>query len=133
KEEADSFWFFLYESIVANASALATFNNAEDLSKHIEQLVVVLCSFLTSSTIGQFPHRLSLVSLFQRHIDALVQAGSSNLGRISNALINILSYFREYQPLCTANLQEDRKRLEKEVMDVVLLASWKDTNILALR
>jgi len=52
---------------------------------------------------------------------------------IWKGLKNLITYYSQYLPIATDFLLKQRKTFEKKVSEVVLLASWKDTNIIALR
>jgi midasin len=128
KELALSWWFFLYESVVANPLELL----AADLEKHVQQLVASLISFFTGSSLGQFPLRLQLVRVFALHVSRLC-ADFADMQMVRDALQAVVVYYEQYEPAVKEALRKERKTVEKAVADVVLLASWKDTNIIALR
>ena len=130
KADADSWWFVAYETVVA--APLSTFDRSEDLSTYVQQLIATLEEFLATTCVGQFHHRLAMLQSFQRHI-ALLAEDKPCLGLVSGALYNFLSYHRRYEPSATETLRSGRLALEKELKEVLLLASWKDTNINALR
>jgi midasin len=128
KELALSWWFFLYESVIANPLELL----AADLEKHVQQLIASLISFFTGSSLGQFPHRLQLIRVFALHVSKLC-ADFADMEKVRDALQAVVVYYEQYEPTVKEELRKERKTVEKAVADVVLLASWKDTNIIALR
>src|SRR5262249_5398235 len=87
--------------------------------------------FLTSIT-GQFATRLSLLRQLQSHLQLLIQ-DYPNLTVIYHALTNFILYFARYETTAEAAIQKGRASLDKKMKDVLLMASWKDTNINALR
>ena len=125
--EASSWWIFLYESIIANPEQLV--QSGENLDSHIADLTAVLCSFVQNSTIGQFENRLQLLRIFKDHADRFMDGQE----RLAGAMSNLISYFTEYTSVFTERIAIARKKAEKDVAEVILLASWKDTNIVALR
>lgn len=130
--ETQSFWFFLYESIIGNSWIVLSQNGEEELSTHIAQLTIALCAFLTSASIGQYKHRLDMLLVFQKYIEEFY-ADSTGMLRIATVLKNVINYFSEYTAACAESIAATKKKIEKDVSEVVLLASWKDTNIVALR
>lgn len=125
--EADAWWFYLYESIVANPSQLV--ESGESLEHHIGGLMATLNSFIQSSTVGQFNARLQLLRVFQEHVSKFLE-GQHNL---TSSIQNLVSYYTEYNTVFAERIAGARKKAQKEVNEVILLASWKDTNIVALR
>ncbi|KAI5781155.1 putative midasin [Geopyxis carbonaria] len=117
--QARGWWFFVYESAVYSPDALA----AEGLpvTDHTNLLLTSLVAFLATSSVGQFPHRLALLRSF---------AATSPL---ASPIANLVCYYSQYLGGVNEALRAARKSAEKAVAEVVLLASWKDTNIVALR
>jgi len=128
KQNALSWWFFLYESIVANPIELLT----EDLKNHIHQLIANLINWVSMSSIGQFSHRLQLLRVFEQHIARLI-IDIPDMELVRRALQSFILYYSQYESAVAETLKWEREKMEKVVADVVLLASWKDTNIIALR
>ena len=125
--EADSWWFFLYESVIVNSSQLV--ESGESLDAHISDLMTILNTFVQDSTVGQFTARLRLLRVFQKHLSQFLDGQH----RLSGAIENLVCYYTEYTALFTERILEAKKKAENEVNEVILLASWKDTNIVALR
>jgi len=125
--EAGSWWFFLYESVIANPSQLV--ESGESLDAHIGDLTTILSTFVQNSTVGQFKARLRLLRVFQEHVSQFLDGQH----RLSSAIGNLVCYYTEYAAIFTERILEARKKAEKEIREVILLASWKDTNIVALR
>lgn len=127
QSEAGAWWFFLYENIIANPMRLM--ESGETLDEHIGCLMSTLSSFIQNSTVGQFQSRLQLISVFQAH----VQSFHRGQNQIFGAIQNLISYYTEYMTTVVERILAARKTAEKEITEVILLASWKDTNIAALR
>ncbi|KAF8466620.1 hypothetical protein BDZ91DRAFT_848756 [Kalaharituber pfeilii] len=125
--EADSWWFFLYESIIENPLQLA--KSGESLETHISDLMAILNTFIQNSTIGQYQWRLRLLRVFQRHIVTF----NEGQRRLAEAIDNLVSFYAEYTPFFIERTATARAKVEKDIAEVILLASWKDTNITALR
>ncbi|PWW78362.1 midasin [Tuber magnatum] len=126
--DADSWWFYVFENVIANPARLS--GAGEHLN--ILQLVSTLSAFIASSSIGQFPGRLHLLQTFEKHVLHLSEENSEVLS-IQKGLKNLITYYSQYVPMARDFLIKQRKTFEKMVSEVALLASWKDTNIIALR
>lgn len=50
-----------------------------------------------------------------------------------NALTNIILYYKQFQEKVQDVIKTTRKTLDKDMKDIILLASWKDVNIDALK
>jgi midasin len=129
-DDVDSWWFVAYEAIIA--VPLSMISSGENIQPYSQQLFATLGEFLTTSTIGQFSRRLRLVECFKGHVK-LVALEAHSFKIIHDTLLNFLSFYEPYEKNIQETLHERRRNLEKDVKEVVLLASWKDTNINALR
>ncbi|POY75159.1 hypothetical protein BMF94_1791 [Rhodotorula taiwanensis] len=144
-ESAYDWWFRLYDAAIRSAPGLdqeAADTNEEDAASFYRQLVGLVNSFLSSSSIGQFRPRLDLVLSFAKfaaslstspHADKELGEGARSLERVSALLYNVYGFFAQYEPRVVAVLVAERSRIDKEVRQVVKLASWKDVNVFALR
>ncbi|KAL9131398.1 MAG: hypothetical protein Q9217_000666 [Psora testacea] len=130
KENADSWWFIAYETIIA--APLSTLELPENVQRYTQQLFSTLEEFLANTSIGQYSQRLAMIRTFQKHV-ALLAAQHPCLSVVRNTLSNFLGYYVRFEPTVHERLQRGRQVLEKEIKEIVLLASWKDTNINALR
>ena len=129
-DDADSWWFIAYEVIIA--APLSILNTEEDLQVHAEQLFSTLANFLESTSIGQYAHRLGMIDCFRNHLKALAKDVPS-IGVILCAISNFLSYYTRFESPIQEQLRKGRQKLDKDMKEILLLASWKDTNINALR
>ncbi|KAJ5702978.1 Midasin [Penicillium malachiteum] len=131
EEDVSAWWFVAYEALLAVPLQMAQ-EGEHDMSEHIHGVISTLEQFFTTTTLGQFSRRLQLVSDFQALL--LIFANDyCSLGPLASALSNFLSHFRPFEPLAQKVLQEKRSALEKDIKEQIQLASWKDTNILALK
>ncbi|KAL8938859.1 MAG: hypothetical protein Q9216_003662, partial [Gyalolechia sp. 2 TL-2023] len=128
--EVDAWWFVAYEAIVA--TPLSILEAGDDLQSHAEALFVTLQGFVTNTVFGHFRLRIQLLETFQKYL-GLVQRTIPAFETIHNTLFNFLTFYKRYVAPTQQHLQTGRLTLEKEVKDVILLASWKDTNVNALR
>lgn len=130
-DDVSAWWFVAYEALFAVPLQMAE-SGEQDLSEHIQGVVATLEQFFNSTTLGQFSRRLRLVSDFQALL-SLFGPDFSCLTPLVSALSNFLSHFRPFEPLVLKTLQEKRSALEKDIKEQIQLASWKDTNIVALK
>ena len=129
-EDAESWWFIAYEVIIA--APLAMIDAGEALQLHAEQLFKTLADFMGSTSIGQYAHHLGMIGCFKIHLETLVETIPS-VGVVSRAVSNFLSYYARFDSPIQEFLRKGRQKLEKDMKEILLLASWNDTNINALR
>ncbi|GAA6026009.1 hypothetical protein JCM8202_000005 [Rhodotorula sphaerocarpa] len=143
-ESAYDWWFRLYDAAIRSAPGLdgeAVVDGVGEASFY-RDLVGLVNTFLTSSSIGQFRPRLNLVLSFANFASSLSTSptavtelgrGARSLERVSTLLSNIYGFFAQYEPRIIAHLGSERAKVDHEVQQVVKLASWKDINVVALR
>ena len=129
-EDTESWWFVAYEVIIA--APLSRIDAGEDLQAHVEQLFSTLADFMQTTSIGQYTHRLGMIDCFRRHLEILAKDVPS-IAVVHNAVSNFLSYHAHFESPIQEHLRKGRQKLEKDMKEILLLASWKDTNINALR
>ena len=129
KEDARSWWFIAYEVIIAAPLSLA---ESEDHRKHAENLLELLESFFSTTTIGQYSQRLRILESF-RELAELIARDMPPMVCIHMSLVNFCNFFKRFEKPVEECLRKSRQQLEKAMKEVLLLASWKDTNINALR
>ncbi|KAL6931390.1 hypothetical protein ACO0R3_002853 [Hanseniaspora guilliermondii] len=120
-------WFYLFESIVV---AQLNKDPDEDNFDEINGLLSSLNVFFTKSKIGEFNSRLSIVKAFLQYCLTI----SNKLPKyVINSLSNIIKYYEQFTYVIEDNIKTSRKKIEKQVKDIILLASWKDVNVDALK
>lgn len=129
-EDTESWWFVAYEVIIA--APLSMVDAGEDLQVHVEQLFGTLADFMRTTSIGQYVHRLGMIDCFRNQLEILAQDVPS-IGVVHRAISNFLRYHAHFENPIKDHLRKGRQKLEKEMKEIVLLASWKDANINALR
>ncbi|MCJ1436355.1 hypothetical protein MMC27_005734 [Xylographa pallens] len=129
-KDAKGWWFVAYESIIA--ASLTSASSGESISEHSQQLVATLEDFMRKTSIGQYSERLQLIETFRGHIGMLA-IELLPLGVVRNALTNFLSFYVRFRSHIHQTILKGRKIFEKDMKEILLLASWKDTNITALR
>ncbi|CAK7897218.1 midasin [[Candida] anglica] len=117
-------WFHLFETIVVPEQ---DDDLEEDEEIHEEvKVLAALNVFMSQSTYGEFCHRLRLLKSFKNHV-------GTNGGTKYQALTNFITFYEQFVPVVSDHIAAQRKKLEKDVNEVILLASWKDVNIDALK
>jgi midasin len=129
-DDVESWWFVAYEVIIA--VPLSMINSGENIQVYAKQLLATLGEFLANTSIGQYSRRLRLIGCFKQHIE-LLSLENHSLKVIHDALVNFIGFYAPSEKFIQDTLREGRRRLEKDMKEVILLASWKDTNIDALR
>ncbi|KAF2634774.1 midasin [Massarina eburnea CBS 473.64] len=119
RDNAKSWFFVAYETIIAAAESI---EDETSMKTHTKDLLKTMEGFFLSTTLGQYEQRIALLRQLQHHIAMRVQDNNS-LTPVYLALGNFIAYFSRLQ----------KPKLEKEINDVIKLASWKDTNIEALK
>ncbi|EIW74720.1 P-loop containing nucleoside triphosphate hydrolase protein [Coniophora puteana RWD-64-598 SS2] len=128
-----TFWFNLYD--VAIRSPLAS--TEEDFPTFIAQLPSLLDQFIASSPIGQFEARMELLRSFISFVHCL--AGTKQapertyLHRVGCVLHSTWTYYDLFSSALSQSFSKKKAALEKEVQDLIKLASWKDVNVHALK
>ncbi|OXV09698.1 hypothetical protein Egran_02528 [Elaphomyces granulatus] len=130
EQDASSWWFVAYEALIAAPLRIA--ECGEDVSGHTREIICTLEKFMFSTTMGQYSHRLRLVENF-RSLLVLYLQDLPTLSQLGIALNSFLEHYRPFESVVSKSLVEGRQSLEKEIKEQVQLASWKDTNITALR
>lgn len=129
-DDVESWWFVAYEVIIA--VPLSMINSGENIQNYSQQLFAILGEFLATTSIGQYSRRLRLIERFKTHIE-LLSIEEHSLNIIHDTLVNFLCFYTPSRKPIQEALYEGRSKLEKDMREVILLASWKDTNIDALR
>ncbi|PVH69086.1 P-loop containing nucleoside triphosphate hydrolase protein, partial [Cadophora sp. DSE1049] len=129
-DDARSWFFLAYEVVVAVPLQIS--DSPEELRLYAQKLLKDLEAYFSSAIVGQFVQRLQLLKQMQKHLD-LLALDMPALSIIRDALANFIALYARYETPVRENLNRGRVSLEKAMKDVLLLASWKDTNIVALR
>ncbi|KAJ5923916.1 hypothetical protein N7466_008103 [Penicillium verhagenii] len=131
EEDVSAWWFVAYEALLAVPLQMAEAGE-EGMGDHIQGVISTLEQFFLSTTLGQFSRRLQLVSDFRSTL-MIFAKDYECLKPLASALANFISHFRPFEPLVEKMLQDKRATLEKDIKEQIQLASWKDTNIVALK
>lgn len=129
-EDVQAWWFIAYEVVVA--APLSIIHSGHEIQPHAERLVDTLAEFLRTTSMGHYVLRLQLIECFISHVELLGQE-LQPMQVIANALENFLRFYSRYNSPVQDFIRKGRQVLEKDMKEILLLASWKDTNINALR
>lgn len=128
--DAKSWWFVAYHAVIA--IPMTKVELGQDLKDYSIQLVSDLEMFFSEAVLGEFHTRLQLLRQLSKQLELLV-LDYAPLRLIHNSVLNFLSMYRRYESGVVESIRKGRATVEKAMKDVLLLASWKDTNIVALR
>ncbi|GAA5967871.1 hypothetical protein JCM11641_005792 [Rhodosporidiobolus odoratus] len=137
-------WFRFYETAIRGAPGVdkEAETDGKDPEDFYRDLITLLDSFFTSCSIGQYAARLDLVLSFANYAaklggrrDAIQELGdgAASLQRVGDLLHNVHAFYNQFSGRISTHLVSERARVEKEVQNVIKLASWKDINVFALR
>ncbi|KAB8257115.1 hypothetical protein BDV32DRAFT_160729 [Aspergillus pseudonomiae] len=130
-QDVSQWWFVAYEAIIGAPVQLAE-SGQTDLSEHTQEVIATLENFFRSTTLGQYSERLLLVKNFRSLLSLYIQDFPC-LKQLVSALDNFMQHYTQFGPPVHKLLKERRSTLEKDIKEQIQLASWKDTNIVALR
>ncbi|CZT51110.1 related to midasin (AAA ATPase) [Rhynchosporium secalis] len=130
EDDARSWFFLAYEVVVA--VPLQIYDSPDELRVYTQKLLKDLEAYFHSAILGQFVQRMLLLKQLQNHLTMLA-LDMPHLSIIANAVGNFIALYQRYEKAVEENLKRGRVGLEKAMKDVLLMASWKDTNIVALR
>ncbi|KAK9239587.1 hypothetical protein V1525DRAFT_430746 [Lipomyces kononenkoae] len=132
KKKTAEWLFYLYENAIAVPTRLC--EDGEDIEFHVLELLQGVTALIGNSPKGQFATRLQLVQSVATHAGTIKGPKLVHgLSRISRVLRNVTRLYEQFVPIVEESIQSQRKTLEKEISETILLASWKDTNFLALK
>lgn len=130
KQNASSWWYIAYETIIAASEEES--QSTHSLAQFSQQLLETLGGFLTSCGLGEFRVRLSMLVDFEADL-ASRAIDNDALRPVRNALSSLIEFYSHFTASVTTHWTNKRAELEKQIKEVVQLASWKDRNIEALK
>ena len=129
EEEASNWWFVAYQNTVVAIQSLETELEGR---VHMTQVISTLEQLLRNSTCGQFGPRLRIIKTLRQCIESS-DMHSNSFVTLTQSLANIENHYARYAPKVASVISESRAAVDKEVQNVIRLASWRDTNVLALK
>ncbi|EEH22929.2 hypothetical protein PABG_05140 [Paracoccidioides brasiliensis Pb03] len=129
-KDASAWWFVAYEVVIA--APLLLVQDGHPLTEHSIDLIATLEKFICSTPVGQYKSRLQLIEKFKMLLQ-LYASDFPSLDYLSGAIDNLLHHYLPFVPMIEKSLNEGRQSLERDIQQTIQLASWKDTNINALK
>ncbi|KAF7549141.1 hypothetical protein G7046_g8442 [Stylonectria norvegica] len=130
QEDAYSWWFIAYQVVIA--VPLSMVDSRTELKSYSVSLMENLELYFSTSIVGQFTARMALLRQLQSHLRHLV-TDYPLLDVILDAVTNFICYFTRYEKVANDAINNGRLPIAKKMKDILLMASWRDTNINALR
>lgn len=121
EKNVGKWWFYLFETIIV---PLVSSDEYVDEAK----LLGLINIFLSQTSYGEFGFRLRLLKAFREHL-----RHSFSDVPVLGAISNIITFYEQFQPAIDKHIEIGKKALEKSISDIILLASWRDVNIDALK
>jgi midasin len=131
RHDAKSWWFIAYGAIIFEPCSRLQ-QGEKSLENYAVEVLQILETYFADAIAGQFVARLSLVKQLKRHLDLLVQDAPA-LAVIRDAIENFISLYSRYEKKAVEAIRKGRETLDRKMKDVLLLFSWQDRNINALR
>jgi midasin len=129
RDDAKSWFFVAYETVIA---ASESSEDEKSLQMHVKNLLKSLEGFFEATTLGHFEQRIKLLGQLRQHAAMRMQDVDA-FKTVHAALDNFLAYYSRLEKPVHETLAKGRQALEKQITDVIKLASWKDTNIEVLK
>ncbi|KAM0562196.1 hypothetical protein ACHAPJ_002641 [Fusarium lateritium] len=130
QDDAYSWWFVAYQVVIAVPLSLVEV--PDEMEEYAASLVSSLEMYFSTAIVGQYGARLALLRQLQSHLKLLTE-DYPVLEVILHSLSNFIQYYSRYEKTMDEAIHKGRLPIEKKMKDVLLMASWKDTNINALR
>lgn len=130
QRDATSWWYVAFETIMSVSQVAEEHHFGSQA--HVVELLETLSIFLTSSGMGEFNARLQILRGFEGHLLAN-RDDDQRSDIVRQSLTNLIVYYSHFEQKMTDTVTEGRKALEKEVQNIIQLASWRDRNIEVLR
>ena len=137
---ASEWWFRLYEMLVIgtlSSAATDETNGSGAAEEHTAHCVPLIDDYMMASPLGQFQARLDLLRSFSIFLDLLVSQDTSltsaALKHASRLAHSQADHYGYLLPDVQAELSRGKEPIQKEILDYIKLASWKDVNVYALK
>ncbi|KKY20099.1 putative aaa atpase [Phaeomoniella chlamydospora] len=130
EDEASSWWFITFEVLVMIPMQIV--QTRGDMPAHCTELADTLTKFLQTTSQGQFCARLNLLRHFCGFLTDLKES-IPELLPTRNTLENVLEHFERFRDQVNNIVEDGTVKFENNIKEQIQLASWKDTNVAALR
>ncbi|KAI5949928.1 hypothetical protein KGF54_005406 [Candida jiufengensis] len=122
ENKVGAWWFHLLEVIL-----IPILENNEEEDQAVK-LLSALNIFMSNMSYGEFSSRLKILKAFRNHASEIDKSN-----KIVDALTNFVKFYDQFEPIIHENIRITKDKLQKDINEVLLLASWKDVNIDALK
>ncbi|KAF9046525.1 hypothetical protein BJ165DRAFT_1527609 [Panaeolus papilionaceus] len=135
RKNASQWWFKLYDIIIHGTLAAKESARTDDdaLGIYLRDMVLLLDDFMTKSPLGEFEARLELLDSFRHYLFSLSHSKDDIHSRVARILSSSFNRYNLLTSVVRKRIADQQAALEKEVAAFVKLASWKDTNVHALK
>jgi len=131
---ASEWWFTLHNALGRGLMDALRSNEEET---YLRRLIPLIDEFISSSPLGQFNFRMQLLESFVLYLSELLQIKIGPEEKCLRRALNIVhsthQFYQLHQPEIQQYLTDRRAVLDKEIQGFIKLASWKDTNVQALK
>jgi midasin len=125
-QDAGTWWFVAYETIIVASQSLSASPN--ELRQHAQALLATLEGFMMNCGLGEYAARLDLLRDFEAHL-ATSTTDTSAPDLVRQALGNFIAFYQHFEAPVAERLASGRAALEKDIKNVIQVASWKDRNV----
>ena len=129
-DDAQAWFLVLYETLVAIPKQIV--DAGDSLADHCAGLTDTVTKFFETTSNGQFPVRLDILRILNTLLISF-SYGDRSMWPIVECVSNTLEHFERYREGIVRILEDGRLKFERDIKEQIQLASWKDTNITALR
>ncbi|KIX05872.1 uncharacterized protein Z518_03845 [Rhinocladiella mackenziei CBS 650.93] len=130
EEDASAWYFVAYEAVIYNSTRIP--RNGESVQSYCQDLARTLEEFFKTTTWGQYSSRIRLLETLNKTLADLASY-QDYLLPLCACVTNVIVHHRRYEAHIETSHQNGRSELEKALKEQIKLASWKDTNVTALR
>ncbi|KAL2312008.1 Midasin [Schizosaccharomyces pombe] len=104
------------------------FENSKFTKQNLCESASIIVQFITDLTVGEFQLCLKCLLSFSQHAASLRICHG-----IDAMLLNIYHYFEQFLSKVSEAIHTQKQSLENSIKERILLMSWKDTNVYALK
>lgn len=138
RDRSKTHFFPLYSASVSASWRVVAGDDTSVVLPHYLELLSLLDQFMRSSPLGEYEGRLALLSALADHCESLARdRGAGEESRWALPTAHVLrtswAFFTVFLKDIQAHVGTERAKMEKEIGEFTKIASWKDTNIHALR
>jgi midasin len=129
QRDAASWWYVAYESVIRASEDLG---NDREYQQFAQQLAETISHFLAQCGLGEFTSRLNVLRDFLADLTIRSQKHACYTV-IRDCLSGLIRFHAYFEPAVKKNLLQKRADLDKQVKNIIQLASWKDRNLETLK